>query len=717
MIMNHVFLKYMHLIFIFFVLFKTELYSQEVPIKSIDIGGEEINVIADEITYDAKNIIYRAKGNVTITRANIIIRAKEVIFSEIEGEIVAEGNVFFTDGENTIEADRIIFEIDEKKGVIYNGKAVFPERKKGKPSIKYYVYGKRIEKYEEEAFLIEDGYLTTCECEDIKDAGWVFYLDKADLTVNGIAWIKGLWVYIWNKPVFYLPYGIFPVKVIRQSGFLTPSFANSSKYGFITKIPFYLVISRTQDMTFDLEYRSKRGIKPGVEYRYAIIGGKGAVNFDFIRDIEIKKNRWDFIWKHDQRIRDYGVDIKADINLISDDNYVKDFGEDLKARTSRELVSNAFISKKFENNFIILRATNYNSVFDGNDDIMFQRYPSFRFLIHEDYLFNTQISLSGEGEITNFYRIKGVRGQRLDLNPQVFLPLRLSFINIKPSAGMRETFYLLKGEKDENLRREILWTAAEGSFELERYFRIAFLRNYEIRHVLIPEIKIETSSVSLNEKSERFPVFDNIDRIRRRNLVNLSLTNYLYVPEKSGDSLPNWEFLTGRIYLNYDLDAGEKPFSDIAGEFRIFPFENFYIHTNLYFDPYNGRIRRWNSGFDLKLNDDINFYLDYQFSKPFKADIKSLVEITDYSAFDVERERINNIIFGSSVKISRRLTVDVKGRYSFLIDQLLESNYGIVYTSDQQCWSARFGVESRKRPHETRLILLFNFTGIGSIGI
>ncbi len=721
---------YILIIFIFFVFFQKKVCSQTFPMRVIDVGDQEINVVADEIIYDAKNRIYWAKGSVTITRGNVLIRAEEVAFNESKREVIAQGNVFFTDGENIIDADRIVFQIDEKRGVIYNGKGIFPEKKreyeeKGigfikkreRAPIKYYVHGKRIEKYEEEAFIVEDGYLTTCECEDIKDAGWVFYIERADLTVNGMAWIKGLWIYIWNRPIFYLPYGVFPVKIIRQSGFLTPTFANSSKYGFITKIPFYLVISRTQDMTFDLEYRSKRGIKPGIEYRYAIIGGKGGISFDFIKDIEIKRNRWDFLWKHDQKITDYEIDVKADVNLISDDDYIKDFGEDLKARTSRELISSAFLSKKFKNNFVILRATNYNSVVDGNDDFIFQRYPNLTFFIHEDYLFNTQLSLTAQGEITNFYRKEGVRGQRLDLNPQIFLPLRISFINITQSAGLRETYYFLNENTDSSLRREILWTSFEGSFELERYFRIPAWKDYEIRHVISPDIKIEFSSVSFEEDREIFPTFDNIDRIRKRNLINFSIANFLYIPEKKDGDLPRSEFLLGRLYFNYDLNAGEKPFSDLAGEFRISLFEDFYVNTNLYFDPYNGRMRRLNTNFNLKFNDDVNLYLDYQFSKPFKIDTRSLIEITDYSAFDIERERMNNIIFGAGFIISKRITIDLKTRYSFLIDQMLESIYTIGYTSDQKCWSVTMSIENRKRPHETRAILLFNFTGIGSIGI
>jgi lipopolysaccharide assembly outer membrane protein LptD (OstA) len=73
--------------------------------------------------------------------------------------------------------------------------------------------------------------------------------------------VKNGWFYVFDVPVLYVPYGIFPIKTERQTGFLFPQFGQSTKDGFRYLQPFYWAISKSTDSTvsFDLETRTRYG--------------------------------------------------------------------------------------------------------------------------------------------------------------------------------------------------------------------------------------------------------------------------------------------------------------------------------------------------------------------------------------------------------------------------------------------------------------------------
>lgn len=65
---------------------------------------------------------------------------------------------------------------------------------------------------------------------------------------------------LFHVPVFYSPYLRFPIGDHRQTGFLFPSFGESSRNGTEISLPFYWNIAPNYDLTVTPEYLSKRGV-------------------------------------------------------------------------------------------------------------------------------------------------------------------------------------------------------------------------------------------------------------------------------------------------------------------------------------------------------------------------------------------------------------------------------------------------------------------------
>ena len=92
-----------------------------------------------------------------------------------------------------------------------------------------------------------------------------------------------------DVPVFYLPYGFFPLRSDRQSGFLFPKFGHSTKEGFRFQQPFYWAPSRSTDatVTFDIETSARVG---GIaEYR---------TKFNQYSDLLVNSSYFNEVFRH-----------------------------------------------------------------------------------------------------------------------------------------------------------------------------------------------------------------------------------------------------------------------------------------------------------------------------------------------------------------------------------------------------------------------------------
>ena len=71
--------------------------------------------------------------------------------------------------------------------------------------------------------------------------------DKIKKTI----YYKNAWLKIYDVPVLYFPKFFHPDPTVkRQSGFLMPTFSDSSTLGPSIKTPYYKVIADNKDLTF-----------------------------------------------------------------------------------------------------------------------------------------------------------------------------------------------------------------------------------------------------------------------------------------------------------------------------------------------------------------------------------------------------------------------------------------------------------------------------------
>ena len=143
--------------------------------------------------------------------------------------------------------------------------------------------------------------------------------------MEGYGFAKSTVFYLEDIPALYLPWGVFPIRKERQTGFLFPDGGYSSTAGLRVNTAFFWAISKQMDATFFLDYWGDRGFKEGLQYRYALTEEThGQARFYFIDDHKFDGNRYALFIQNEQRLP-YDSYLKGDINCVSDCIYFRDF--------------------------------------------------------------------------------------------------------------------------------------------------------------------------------------------------------------------------------------------------------------------------------------------------------------------------------------------------------------------------------------------------------
>lgn len=325
-------------------------------------------VVADEIEFQADREAYVARGNVVITQEGRQLTADRVLFSDRTGMGIATGSVVITEGDDTLTSDLVQFSTENLQGVVFEG------RLESASSV-FAMEGKELRKTGEKTYEFEKGRFTTCDCPepDQKDP-WTLTASKANLELDGYARARNTTFEILGVPVLWLPYVIYPLRTDRQTGFLFPEVAASSRNGFEFGLPFFWAARQNVNATVTPAYLSKRGFKPSAEVEY-LFGKRGAGTLygTWISDQEIEqsdpgtpfeKNRWG---ASAQQVMDLPLRswFAADATLLSDNEMPFDFDDFDDYRSDRFVHSRALAGTRFGSGDVF----GFETALLGSDDL------------------------------------------------------------------------------------------------------------------------------------------------------------------------------------------------------------------------------------------------------------------------------------------------------------------------------------------------------------
>jgi LPS-assembly protein len=318
-----------------------------------------------------------------------------------------------------------------------------------------------------------------------------------------------------------------------------------------------------------------------------------------------------------------------------------------------------------------------------------------------------------DSSYVDFYRPNGTRGQRLDLQPRVALPLRWApYVDLQPSVAVRETLYLadeFEGESNNGVNynqaesREIYDFQVKASTDLSRIFDTDLGSWRKVRHTVRPEVVYDyVPSVNQNH----LPSFDSVDRIPDENLVTYGFTNFFTAKIEPEEGKPTYRDVAWvRLSQSYSFDENqgnvfgeiveqEHSFSDIGLEVNLTPAQYLSLTYQSLWSPYDAGFKR--HSLFTTLSDPRGDSLSVSYRK--REDLESTTSV-------------NELDGRLTVKLTEGLTVMVHRDYSYSLNQNIETEYRV--TLMRQCWGVI--VSYIDKPDDQTISVSFTLTGIGQL--
>lgn len=654
-------------------------------------GPAGVKINADSIGYNQKTNAYEATGNVRIDWSGMVLFADQVSVQQQDNLATAQGNILVRKNDDTLSGEQASINLDTAQGEVTNGTLFI---KQGN----FHVTGATLMKTGEDDYRITDGTFTTCDGES---PSWKFGAAQLDVSRGAFAIGKHALFYIKDVPVFYFPYILFPVKEERQSGLLIPRFGLSSKKGFYLEVPYYHVLSPSQDITYYLDIQSRRGVGVGAAYRYLLRnGGRGDINPYLMYDADRDKVRGTLTILHQQHLSD-NLSLTADVNLVLDRDFYRDFGELTGEYNKQYLESSAFATKHWQRYSLTAEVRYTQDLYADSNKNTLQKLPIITWTGIKQQILNTPLYFSHDATFTNFYRRDGLQGQRFDLHPQLtYFASPAGLIDVAAWGGFRQRMYNTYGDSSASgfISRGLFDAGATLSTTLVRTYDVAWGNLQRVKHTIIPEIGYSYLS---EEDQDDLPFYDYSDRLATQNRIGYAITTFLTGKYLSEDNLATYRDLAYlRISQGYEFSGSyqdvltlankERSFTDIRVEANLNPTENLKFSLDSYFDPYHLNFSTVNTAVDLSDKEGNKIGVGYRFSEEQVKYLEARLSIAYFDPFAFHYHT----------------------RYSFDGSDFLESYYALEYK--QQCWGIMFSY--RDRPDNRSFMVSFTLSGVGSIG-
>lgn len=747
------------------------------PARSDD-REERVEVSAqDSIEVRGAGDTIRATGNVEIRRGESVFGADSVEFDRLRQTLRARGSVYLRDPRYRLQASGLEMDLADETGTMLDADVFIED---GNLSVS----GSRVEKSAGQTYVVEDGRLTTCLCEG-DTPPWRIGAREIRLGQDGRAAADDVTFYVYDVPVLYLPYATFPSVAARATGLLSPSFGWSDSGGLRYRQPFFWAVNENSDATVNLALESRTRAGVTGQYRAVLdagtdgrldlayfnerVHGVRSVEDERIADATVPANRWSVRLTHRHRAPS-GWATFSDAALYSDSFVTRELmdftelGADERRRARVSRSSPSRLGFYWHQSGVTLRGQ-----LDYLQDLVQPRQRALHRVPH--IVFGGARHLGGgldlgwDATVTRYVRERLADGLRIDIRPELTWPVTLGrHFRLASSVALRETLYRLdsvegrfaaarddhSGQLARNSSRELVEFRSTLSTSLSRVYEGELGAWSRFRHVVEPAVQY----LFIPSTDQRhLPVWDGIDRINRRNLLTLSLTNRFWArrgpgaPEVANDPAAGdrtgvggpavvTRFAQARVAASLDLDKarrGSGRLSDLDIDLGVHPADNMDVVVGLGVDPGPWNLREAALGFSLfEAAPPDTRVPDRDFRRPNGLSLtyrhiraNPLSPLADHANLDLladcpadprclERGPLDAVQASGVLRVADRLLLLYDGNYDGASGRLTRNEIGVKYLSRCRCWTVAAFVDLQTDPDRTLLSVKFNLLSPGS---
>jgi LPS-assembly protein len=736
------------------------------------------------LVHDTKTNTYTITGAAKLTQGPTTITADQIVLQQ-RSRGTAVGHVHIVDPTSDIHSTKAWFDLRNETARLVDARILALNHN-------YFMTGKDVHKLAGQQYRATDASITTC-INDSQQPDWSITGKQVDVHLGGIAKVHDAYFDVLGHPLLPVPFVEFDTNSERHSGFLTPRYGYSSLNGLVFAEPYFLDISRSQDLTAQLSIQTSTRIGGQLEYR--LVNGEqdhlfvtGSYFNEAIRseqnrqsdlidpqiaDPTIPINRWGFVGLMQEYLTP-SLFTYASLFYGSDSLFFREIpGVALSHQygwngglwqTARDAISNFGLFQEFDNSYL---------QFEGiwNEDLI--QPQSFALQTLPKVLWSGFQGLPGgfayvdyDASAVNYWREEGIDGSRLDFNPRLTVPWMWSrYLDGWVTAGVDTAAYDVSGHQVDVVpvgtqgltynNGLTLGGLAPGGLMARAIpytnlgLRSALVDSYDLNKLGVRKIEtliqpyVQYSYVP-NIDQNQFPLFDSVDRIEPRSLVDYGVSLRIFgqaESQQTGSGLghrvlsmlgPSFTSASGassellRLNLEqaYDLthavSSDGAHLSDVALQGTLFPTSILSAGTAVDWSP------RPHQGLDA-------FSFSVAFQPPGqtapsvytgRAVQGSFLELSyTYAAPNATllntSKTVNSLSMASLTTYLGLLNhagVFFAPVYDFGTSRMLSTVFGLRLKSSCDCWFADFAMDKTYYPSDTSYIFQITLSGLGSLG-
>ncbi len=541
-----------------------------------------------------------ATGDVELRFKGMVLTADEVVYNEATGSLEAGGNVHYRtlDGSQDLQARKLSYNLRSELGTFYEARGRAAVASQGGPRLlttdNPFQFKARLVIKAGEHYTIHDGTLTNC---NPNKPWWTLSSSKAELTPGGAAKVRSGLLRLRGVPLLYLPYFRKSLKRMpRQSGFLTPTIGNSSRFGRILGQAYYWAINRSYDTTVGATLYTSRGIATNASLRGRPSKNSSfdAVFFDMrdrgreLDDGNRLKQGGNSFDMRGQVVLGNGWRGVADLHYLSSLEFRQAFTQTYEEAVFSQIRSIGFVSKNFSSyslNVSLLRSEHFQSV-ARDDNVVIRKLPAIEFNSSPKPLgprslplwlsFDSSLDLISRTQ-RSFQTQRFV--QRAMFFPRVSSRLSFKGFTLTPTLGAKAMAYGQRRAADGLSRQNLYRRTGEFSADLrapalERIYRAPKWLGDRVKHVIEPRLRYRYTRGAKDFDS--VIRFDTKDLVHNTNEAEIAVTNRLYSKSDS----------TGRVRELASLEIWQRRYFEPEFGGAIVPGYRNVLRSSLDFSPF-----------------------------------------------------------------------------------------------------------------------------------
>ncbi len=557
--------------------------------------------------------IFDASGHAKLTYGDHVLRADTLAWDQATDIVTATGHVELSGGVNNehIRATHGNYNLGTQTGSFYDvhgsvglfrsastqtvstnaGIATAnASHEHGYQNSNPFVFqGRLVVKTSPTAYTIYNGSVTTCL---LPDPDWQLFSGKiaVDSAPGGKASAAASTFKLIGLPLLFLPYVTHPVDASqRQSGVLIPEFGyssaskNTGSQGLTLGDQYYQVLGNSADLTLGLLYYSLRGWSENGAFRYKGMGQNFfTTHFTALQDrgfyapgvnaagqtVEVYNNQGGV-----DIVASFRRDLSSSLRAVGDAEYLSSFiyreafAENFNQAVSTDITSVLYLIDQKNGFSYDARFDRYQGLkivptdFSPSEEVKIYHVPSLDLTGLDRPIAGTPLLWSFTGSAAGLKRVdpnfttSGLTW-RMDLRPELSLPLRFDGWHMLANAAVRETLYSNSQQPiqssgssstttssttvgtgtplvelnsplnraDADLSVDLRPPVLERTFTVPQRWR-RFLGD-QVRHTIEPEIVYRSTSGIDNFRSVLR--FDGVDLDSDTNEIQYGFTQHLY---------------------------------------------------------------------------------------------------------------------------------------------------------------------------------------------